>query len=284
MSIQDKLRERARALLESGEVGYIIGWGKGRFENQTTPLFISDPARADELVFNEYCINNTAKYVLDDMYPDKKIGICVRGCDARAVNRMIKDQQLKRENVYLLGIPCTGMKDFKTGELADKCTKCMHRNPVVFDEMLGEEVAEQTVADRFADVEKIEALNPDEKYDYWAKIFTKCIRCYACRNVCPACSCRECFADQYRVGWLGKQNNCAENQVYGLTRAFHVGDRCIECGECERVCPMDLPLMELNRKIIKDINTLFGPHEAGLDDTSDAPLGTYRTDDHEEFM
>ena len=155
---------------------------------------------------------------------------------------------------------------------------------MAFDELIGEKVPESDKPERFDAVNELEKKSPDEKYEYWAKQFDKCIRCYACRNACPACNCRECYVDQYRVGWQGKQNNRAENQVFGLTRAFHISDRCIECGECERVCPMGLPLMELNRKLIKDLNELFGPYEAGVDPEVKPPLGLYSEDDPEEFM
>ncbi|MDD4570920.1 MAG: 4Fe-4S dicluster domain-containing protein [Clostridia bacterium] len=281
--MQAKLRETAKKLLESGEVGYIIGWGKGR-TNKTSPVFVKEPAKVDELVWNEYCLNTLAKYTMDNMYPEKKIGLCVRGCDSRAVNRLIQDNQLKRENVYLIGLPCEGKKDPVTGEMVKKCIECMHHNPLEADVMVGEPVQEKGYPDRFKDVEAMEALSADERYEFWAKQYDKCIRCYACRNVCPACNCRECYVDQYRVGWQGKQNNRAENQVYGLTRAYHIGDRCIECGECERVCPVGLPLMKLNRKLLKDANELFGEYEAGMNTEVKPPLGTYKLDDHEEYM
>ncbi len=282
--IQQELRKTARELLESGEVGYIIGWGKGRFANQTHPIFVSDPAKVDELVWDDYCLSTLAKYTQDDKYPEKKIGICVRGCDSRAVNRLIQDHQLKREDVYLIGIPCSGKLDPETNEPAKKCVECAHRNPVVYDVLLGSPVEEVPQPERFKEIEELEAMTPDERYNYWATVYDKCIRCYACRNVCPACNCRECYTDQYRVGWQGKQNNRAENQIFGITRAYHVGDRCIECGECQRVCPMGLPLMKLNRKMLKDINKLFGAYEAGLDTENKPALGHYETNDVEEFM
>jgi formate dehydrogenase subunit beta len=251
-----KMRETAKKLFEKGEVVYVIGWEKGRFPYQSPPAFITSAEDCDRLIWDEFCLAGTAKYLLDDKYPEGKIGLFVRGCDSRAVNRLLQDNQIKRENVYLIGIPCAGMKDPDTGETAKKCRECTHPNPVVFDELIGEKVPESDKPERFDAVNELEKKSPDEKYEYWAKQFDKCIRCYACRNACPACNCRECYVDQYRVGWQGKQNNRAENQVFGLTRAFHISDRCIECGECERVCPMGLPLMELNRKLIKDLNEL----------------------------
>ena len=91
--------------------------------------------------------------------------------------------------------------------------------------------------------------------------------------------------NQRREGWVGKQNNVAENRFYGLTRVMHIGDRCIECGECERACPMDLPLMKLNRKVIHDLNDLFGEFESAMDlDGAPEPLIVYDLGDREEFM
>jgi len=279
-----KMRKTARGLLEKGEVKYIIGWEKGRFPYQSPPAFITSPEDVDRLIWDEYCLAGTVKYLLDDKFPEGKIGVFVRGCDARAVNRLLQDGQIKRENCYLVGIPCGGMKDPETGEKAKKCQECTHPNPVVFDVLIGEKVPESDKPERFNAVKELEKKSPDEKYQYWAKQYDKCIRCYACRNACPACNCRECFVDQYRVGWQGKQNNRAENQFFGLTRAMHIADRCIECGECERVCPMGLPLMELNRKLVKDLNELFGPYEAGMDLEEKPPLGYFNENDPEEFM
>lgn len=282
--IQDRLRRRARELLENGEVTTVIGWEAGRFRGQTTPLITTDPADTDRLVYDEYCVNTLAKYVLD-VKGAGRVALCVRGCDSRAVNRMVADNQFTLDQVYLLGLPCEGMKDRSNGLELSRCTACRHRNPVVYDEMLGEPVDVPLPEGRFAEVERIEALGREEREKYFDSLFSRCIRCYACRDVCPCCTCRECFVDQHREGWLGKQNNLDENRFYGLTRVMHIGDRCIECGECERVCPMDLPLMVLNRKVIRDINELFGEYEAGMEvgEVKD-PLGTYRLDDVEEFM
>ncbi len=286
-AIQESIQKRAAELLESGEVTQVIAWTNGRFTNQTSPLFIQNAADAGKIVFNEYCVNTLAKYVLNEKIAGK-VGVCVRGCEARGINRMIADNQLKREEVYLLGIPCEGMKDRETGEALDKCLTCTHKNPVVYDELLGAEVTD-TVSEeidkvRFAQIEAIEGMSREERLEYFNNVFNSCIRCYACREVCPVCTCRECFVDQLRAGWQGKQNNLNENRFYNLIRVFHIGDRCVECGECARACPMGLPLMELNRKWIRDLDELFAAGEEGLSDELDNTLGRYKTDDIEEFM
>jgi len=304
---QAALRNRAKELLESGEVVCVIGWESGRFENQTTPAFITDPAQAERLIYNEHCVNTLAKYTREEKIAGR-VAVCVRGCESRAITRMISDNQLKREEVYLLGVPCAGLKKGDAlgapdapdasgtpDELLAKCKLCTHRQPLVFDEYLGGgDPADPTLGglvsdplepeERFADVTELESLSREERLDFFENVYNNCIRCYACREVCPCCTCRECFVDQLAAGWQGKKNNPEENRFYNLTRVFHVGDRCIECGECERACPMGLPLMLINRKMIKDLNALFASPEAGLAVGVGAVLGTYDVSDPEEFM
>ena len=277
--MQAMIRETAKKLLEDGTVSCVIGWGETRFADKTTPIFVKKAEDASRLVWNDHCVNGLAKFMLNERYPESKIAICVRGCDSRAVNRIVEDNQYKREDVYLIGLPCGG-------KVAPICTTCTHRNPVTYDVLLGEPVAEIEVSEeeRFKEVNELEVLSSKAQYDYWQRQFSKCIHCYACRNACPACNCTECYADQYRVGWQGKQIDRAENQVYGLTRTFHVGDRCIECGECERVCPSGLPIMSQTRKILKDINELWGNYECGLTDSRPHILGEFDLTDRDDFM
>ena len=73
----------------------------------------------------------------------------------------------------------------KSEVLQQNCAVCIHRNPVVYDELVADLVEEQTDVDRYADVDKIEALSAEERWQYFDDLLSECIRCYACRNACP---------------------------------------------------------------------------------------------------
>lgn len=279
--ITSKMREIAKKLLTEKKVDLVIGWEKGRLPYQSPPVLIDKIEDTEKLIWDEYCANNLTHYLIDYKDSGTKIALFVKGCDSRGIIRLIQDNVIKREDVYIIGINCPGVKD-KNGT-AEKCKVCEYPEPVISDEVLGEKSQISPEKERFSVVEDLENMTPDEKYAFWQKQYDKCIRCFACRNVCPACNCKECIFDQGEK-WLARRVNESENGFYHITRAMHVAGRCIECGECERVCPMEIPLMKLNKKIAKDINTLFGPYEAGLDKEEDSPLGQYKVDDPEEFM
>jgi len=313
----EKIRSVARDVLAKGEAKLLLGWQKGSFWWQSPPAFVSAVDEADRLVWDPFCVNNLSKYLLEELQQVDKIALFVKGCDALAINRLLQDSRISREQVLLLGVPCRGMVDpdkldamglkLKEGELEwqedgllvktaegekkvdprellyDKCLTCRYPNPVVYDQLLDEEVTPYQGEDRFAPLKQLEKLSADERYAYWNKQFDRCIQCFACRNICPACNCRECVFDIAEPRWLGKADVVSEKAFYHLIRAFHVAGRCLDCGECERVCPMDIPLSQLNRRMIQDVNKLFGEYEAGVDPEAAVPLITYREDEIAAF-
>ena len=317
-TIEEKMRAVARQALASGEVDVIIGWEAGDLWHDAPPVFVTDPEKTGRLVWNPFCVSNLSKYLPEELKHGRKAGVFLKGCDARALNQLVQDRRVERERVKVYGLPCPGMLDpeklrqdglnrglssvtrrgeqliFRTaqGEEAridrrwdlDKCRQCRYPNPVTWDEMLGEVRNEAAPsAERFAEVERLEALGAEERAEYWEEQFSRCTRCHACRNVCPACSCATCIFDNPASAAASKARIASEAAFYHITRAYHVAGRCVDCGECSRVCPAGVPLQSIQRKIIKDIGELYGGHEAGTDAAGDAPLGVYRLDDADPF-
>jgi len=250
--------------------------------------------------------------------PDtRKVALMVKGCDSRAVLQQLTEQGIKKDHVYVIGCPCEGVIDIKKVEgkypgildqvearwengkislylpsgkvemarddiVAEKCLTCRYPNPVIADVSLREEV-EVKGNNTFDDVKKMEAQSAREKWAFWQGKFNSCIRCYACRNVCPMCYCEECILDKTNPTWIQRSVNISENTSFQLARAFHLAGRCVECGECERVCPVNIPLSRLNRKLVKEVREQFG-FEPGVDPEAKPLLVGYRPNDKEDFI
>ena len=125
-------------------------------------------------------------------------------------------------------------------------------------------------------------MNPEERFSFWQSELSKCIRCNACRDICPACSCEQCIFDKPDTPVAGKAYaDEVEEQMYHIIRAFHVAGRCTGCGECARVCPQGIHLELLNMKFMKDINSFFSQYQAGADSETPAPQVSFKQNDPE---
>lgn len=295
--ITAKIREIATRLLESGQADVFLAWEKGKENFQTRPFIARSVEDVNKVVFDEYSIHNLSKSLLKFRDGEEKIGIVVKGCDSRGIIRLMEDNQIKRERLYIVGVCCPGMKDplkaqkihagigkVDADDSADKCKFCRVPNPVIYDELIGDKQEAHFSGDRFAKVKEIEAKSADERWAFFEETMSKCIRCYACRQACVACDCRNCIFDEMKPQWVGRENCTTDNMMYQLVRASHMAGRCIECGECERVCPVNIPLMLINQKLVKDVNDFFGPYEAGMEyvEGQKPALSMYREDDSDE--
>ena len=316
----EEVQTRVKKLFEDGSIGHFIGYETGSDSLQVTPCFLKSGQAAARLVWNPLCANNLAKYLLDFRKVDGKVGIMVKGCDARSVVELLKEHQIDRDKVFIVGVPCSGIVDRekllsvlgisagevvaveddgdaflvtlkggkqrvdKTKVLRGECLVCKYPTPPVYDVLLGDAVSGLPwVGDDYSSVKELEALSSEEKERYWNEELSRCIRCYACRNICPVCTCVECIFDKKAPRWISKASDVSENLVYHLVRAFHVAGRCVDCGECERACPMHIPLRSLNKKVEKDIRELFD-YTAGIDVEQQPPLTTYQAGDLDEFL
>ena len=278
MSCEDQLRKRAKELLASKEVVMVLGYRAGRRPGAATPAFVTRPEDADILIFDDRCGTNLAAY-LPRVKHRGRIAVVAKGCDSRSIVSLLKEKQLDRDQLMILGVGCEGVKE--DGRLSDSCTTCAHPNPVLCDEMVGEKVAErEPTSDPLAGFEKLTA---DQRWQALMDDVSRCIRCYACRQVCPNCYCPTCFVDTNSPQWVGKTTAGSDNMMFHLMRAMHMAGRCVECGSCSRGCPMDIDLMKFNRKVARVVKERFGA-VAGLNPDEPPALAAFDPGDKQEFI
>ena len=91
-------------------------------------------------------------------------------------------------------------------------------------------------------------MAPAQRWSFWEEELSRCVRCHACREVCPLCFCERCVADKTQPQWIESSPHGRGNLAWHLTRAMHLAGRCVGCGECTRACPAGIPLGLLNRR------------------------------------
>ncbi len=315
--MEQRLRHEAKTLLEQGKVDYIIGFEPGSLKFTTTPLITKDRDDIDRLVINPFIVNNLSVYLTEIK---GRVGIITKGCDNRSIISLIQDNQIVREDIVIMGIPCPGLidlskvelrlgrdrdeldditrdgdrvvitvdgkeRDFSATEvLFDNCLSCEFPTPQEYDVLFGE--ASSLVADKIASrkkIETLEAMSPQQRWEFWKGEFNRCIRCYACRNVCPACFCNRCFVEETEPQWLMPVPRWQDNLMFQIIRNIHVAGRCTDCGECERACPLNIPLRSLTKKMYELVDDLFH-YQAGMDKSAPPLLTAYEYTDAEDFI
>ncbi|MHB8765147.1 MAG: 4Fe-4S ferredoxin, partial [Deferrisomatales bacterium] len=184
--IEARVREEAARVLAEGRAQVVVGFEAGTLPLTATPVFITSPEDAARLVWNPGCGQNLAKYVHDQVMAhreaqkrvkpedrrSKVVAVVAPGCTTRSLAIHFNERQYGRDEVLVLGVPCTGVVDrrkllaaagseellggsFGNGTvqvetaagakelgvkalLADSCASCAFNNPVISDVLLGE--------------------------------------------------------------------------------------------------------------------------------------------------
>jgi len=310
----EKIKAEAKRLLQEGVVDVVVAFKAGDTPLHPQPAFFRSPEEIDNLVYGSLCQNNLATF-LTRMPKQSKLGMVVRGCENRYVNALVVEGQKLRENLYLIGVPCEGIVDWRkivnqVGEavlnvreeadlvmvetrqgqatfnkkelLHESCLRCIHPTPISADILIGEALPEGDPNLARTAVEEFESLPREERFAWFQQEAERCIRCYACREACPMCYCEECFVDHTNPRWTESGATPAGMQAWHIVRAFHQAGRCTSCGACERACPMDIKMTYLTEKLNHDIRSKYN-FEAGMDAQTQPPFATVTLDDKNRF-
>lgn len=311
--LQNKMREIAKSLLSEKKVAKILGQREGTLPLRTQPVVITKEDDVLKLVWNEYSDINLVELIPKG---DEKVGVILKTCDVKNVAVLINENQIKKENLVIIGMPCVGLIDrkriqqeLKGKEITDaKITdsevvvsvrggeKSFKKSailldvsedpiPPIIDHLVDTpaSLAKPEKPDEFAEVEEFEKKSPQERWEYFKDKLKDCIRCYACRNACPLCYCKECFVDINRPQWFGKTMDVGENVIFHLIRAIHLAGRCVGCEACSRACPMDIDLRLINKKLRKVVQERWG-FTAGEDLEKVCPMAAFNINDPQEFI
>jgi ferredoxin len=268
-----QIQEIARRWLGEGLVDVFVGFRRHP-DGSVIPVEIRDRKDAEQLVWGDGCVHNLMSYI--DLREKEKVGVLLKGCDGRALVQLLVEGEIDRDRVKVLGVVCPGLK--VDGSLVSKCETCRHNTPPVYDELVQGDAEPWNREITSQELTSFEQHSPQERMAFFKEQFDRCIRCYACRDICPLCYCEECVTDKSLPQWVEVGIKPSSNFYWHLIRAFHLAGRCVECGECDRACPVGIPLRLLNEKMARQVESLF-EFSPGMDPEGKPVLLEFKEDE-----
>jgi formate dehydrogenase subunit beta len=295
-STEAALKKTAAKLFADKAVDVIIGYCNGSLPGIARPFFVRNTDEVEKLVWNRFCSGNLAALLPRlfekpqkprEGYKPPRVAIVAKGCDARSVAGLVKEKQIARENLVIIGMPCEGMvaapkEGASAGELLRACEECVSPQAAGADITI-EGRSRKGAKPSYARVKEFEKKSAAERWRIFTEEISRCIRCNACREACPNCYCKVCFADQRKPAWVSPAARLSDTMVYHIGRMFHQAGRCVECDACVNACPMGIDLRLFTQKLAADAFELFGCIP-GVSGDEVPPLQTFRQDDTECFI
>ena len=286
MNYTKQIQEIAAKLFAEGKIDVFIGYRVNGFDDNQVPVLITDQADVPKLVFTDKSVFNLVNYLKTDHIRRKRAALVIKGCDSRSLNMMLTENQVKRENLYVVGIACEGVTD-ETGQKMQNCTECMVPDAVVFDEMLGTPRREGSQTPLYkvnVDIAAVSAMPLTARAAYFEEVFENCIRCNACRHSCPLCYCAKCCIDQETATLYNGANTTSAAFHALMTWSLHLAGRCVDCRNCEKACPSHLPLHLLHKQNESVIYENFQEHLAGVIPEDRGAFYKYSLKDPDDFI
>ena len=279
----------------------------------TVPLFMRTPEDVDKLVWGPFNVNNPATYL--PSFKGKKVGIVVKGCDSRSVVELLQENLINRDDVTIFAMPCEGTLDmarvdkelgrynkidsvvydeagvtvtadgkehrFCMTECAQgKCYGCTMPTAKLADTLAGAPTTVEGTPGTPPELALLDSMTLPERMAFWRGQMERCLRCYACRNACPMCVCRDyCVAESRDPHWMTQEDSVREKLYFQTIHALHLAGRCTGCGECQRACPVGIPILALRQQIGRAVSQLFDGYKAGMDPEAVPPLLGYELEE-----
>jgi len=301
MNYTKQIQDIAAKLFAEGKIDVFVGYRLNGFDDNQVPVLITDPQDVCKLVFTDKSVFNLVNYLKTDHTRRKRVGLVVKGCDSRSLNLMLTESQVKRENLYVVGICCEGVVD-DAGQKMQNCTECVVPDAVVYDELLGTSGRDGSGRDGSGrdgsgrdgsqthpytvnvDIAALAEKPLTERTAYFEEVFENCIRCNACRHSCPLCYCAKCCIDQETATLYNGANTTSAAFHALMTWSLHLAGRCVDCRNCEKACPSHLPLHLLHKQNESVIYENFQEHLAGVIPDDRGAFYKYSLKDPDDFI
>ncbi len=83
------------------------------------------------------------------------------------------------------------------------------------------------------------------------------MKCYSCIENCPVCF---TAADALiKNSIMVKPGELPPNSMFHMRRFAHISDSCINCGQCEELCPAEIPMALFSHAIRVEGDAAFEP-------------------------
>ena len=257
LTMRDTILKLAGDLLAQETVDGILGLAAD--ESGVAPRVFADVADLGALTLSpKWPLAKMAVSVLNRAPEGYRLAVVCRGCDERALVELGKRHRFDPRCLHVVGVACTR-------EQADQCL-CREPWPSRVD--AGVRVAG-------ADLSENDRIRPylegdrDTRLENWREAFSRCIKCYGCRNACPVCDCHPCRLEDGL--WVDRGEIAPDMFTFHLLRAMHVADACVACGACQDACPVGIPLMLLQLPMRTALDCSYH-YQAGTEPERLSPL------------
>ena len=120
-----------------------------------------------------------------------------------------------------------------------------------------------------------------EVFAEYKEEFSRCMKCYGCREACPLCFCDDYCLEAEGPEWVpGGYTPAAP--FFHLTRMVHMVDACTNCGQCSEVCPCEIPVSKVWATVNQKVRDIFG-YYSGVDNEEPLPFTEFGPKSYRQY-